>query len=332
MGRLFAPLALAAGIFLLPGSGSASECGKVSIAEMNWSSAGVAAQVDRLILETGYGCDVSLIPGDTETIFETMVTSSTPDIAPEIWVNALRASLNEALEKKRVVQAAQILTDGGIEGWWVPRYIAEENPDIRTVQDALKRPDLFPASDGSGKALIHNCPDGWNCQISTANLFRALGAGEAGFELAPAASAEALDETIRKAYEAKTGWLGYYWAPTALLANYEMIRLSFGVEHDKTEWNSCTAVRDCAAPKVNSYPASDVFTVVTKEFADRNGAALTYVKKRQWGNATLAAVLAWKEENKAGNEDAARHFLKEYADIWTPWVEPEAAAKISAAL
>lgn len=332
MGRLIAPLAFAAVFFLLPAAGNASECGKVSIAEMNWASAGVAAQVDRFILETGYGCTVSLVPGDTESIFDTMVISATPDIAPEIWVNALRASLNEALEKKRVVQAAQILTDGGIEGWWIPRYIAEENPGIRTVQDALKRPDLFPALNGSGKAVVHNCPDGWNCQISTANLFRALDGEKAGFELAPAASAEALDETIRKAYEAKTGWLGYYWAPTALLANHQMLRLSFGVDHDKTEWNSCTAVRDCAAPKVNSYPASDVFTVVTQKFAERDGAALAYVRKRQWGNATLAAILAWMEENKAGNEGGARHFLEEYQDVWTPWVEPETAAKIKAAL
>nr|WP_246100293.1 hypothetical protein [Cereibacter sediminicola] len=32
---------------------------------MNWASAGVAAQVDRIILEEAFGCDVELVPGDT---------------------------------------------------------------------------------------------------------------------------------------------------------------------------------------------------------------------------------------------------------------------------
>ncbi|MDZ7823618.1 MAG: glycine betaine ABC transporter substrate-binding protein [Ahrensia sp.] len=39
-------------------------CGDVSIAEMNWASAGVAAQVDKIILEKGYGCKVEMVVGD----------------------------------------------------------------------------------------------------------------------------------------------------------------------------------------------------------------------------------------------------------------------------
>ena len=33
---------------------AADECGSVSIAEMNWASAGVAAWVDKIILEEGF--------------------------------------------------------------------------------------------------------------------------------------------------------------------------------------------------------------------------------------------------------------------------------------
>ena len=33
-----------------------AECGKITIADMNWASASLMANVDKVILETGYGC------------------------------------------------------------------------------------------------------------------------------------------------------------------------------------------------------------------------------------------------------------------------------------
>ena len=40
-------------------------CGKIVMADMNWASASLMAQVDKVILEKGYGCEVELIPGGT---------------------------------------------------------------------------------------------------------------------------------------------------------------------------------------------------------------------------------------------------------------------------
>ncbi len=40
-------------------------CGRVTVASMNWQSAEVLAEIDRVILEKGYGCDVEIVPGDT---------------------------------------------------------------------------------------------------------------------------------------------------------------------------------------------------------------------------------------------------------------------------
>ena len=40
-----------------------AECGKITIADMNWASASLMANVDKVILENGYGCEVELVPG-----------------------------------------------------------------------------------------------------------------------------------------------------------------------------------------------------------------------------------------------------------------------------
>ena len=47
------------GLALLLGANAAmAECGSVQIAEMNWASAQLMANVDKVILEEGYGCSV----------------------------------------------------------------------------------------------------------------------------------------------------------------------------------------------------------------------------------------------------------------------------------
>jgi len=103
---------------------------------------------------------------------------------------------------------------------------------------------------------------------------------DVGFDLVDTGSAAGLDGSIANAFERETGWLGYYWAPTAILGKYEMVKLSFGVENDKADWDACTAVPDCPDPKVNAYPTSDVYTVVTKAFSEKAGVAMDYMKTR----------------------------------------------------
>ena len=326
---------LAAGVLLcglFVETAPANACGNVSIAEMNWNSAGVAAHVDRLILSAGFGCTVQIVPGDTVSTFAAMNEGGQPDIAPELWINALRNQLEPALAQGRLVIGAEILADGAIEGWWIPKFVADAHPEIRTVQDALKQPNLFPDPANPTQGAIRNCPSGWSCQITTENLFRALNAKDKGFVLVGSGSAAELDASIESAFTNKTGWLGYYWAPTAIFGKHQMVKLSMGVPFDKMEWDGCTAVKDCANPKQNSYPTSQAFTVVSRHFADTSGPALAYLKARQWGNSTLNTLLAWQSEYKASNEETALYFLKNHADIWSAWLPSDIVEKVKVGL
>lgn len=309
----------------------AEDCGEVTIANMNWQSAEVIAEIDKFILSEGYGCDAELIAGDTMPTFTSMNEKGEPDLAPELWVNAVREPLDAAVGEGRMIVAAEVLSDGGQEGWWIPKYIAEAHPDIKTVEDALAHPELFPAPEDESIGAVHNCPSGWNCQISTGNLFKAYGAEEKGFELVDTGSAAGLDGSIAKAYEREEGWLGYYWAPTAILGRYEMVQLDMG-EHDKEQWDTCTAVLDCADPKINGWAKSEVFSVVTDSFAEKAGVAMDYIGKRQWGNDTVNILLSWMTENQATGEEGALYFLENNEEVWSAWVSPEAAEKIKAAL
>jgi len=64
-------------------------CGKVVVASQNWASAELMAEVDKVILEKGYGCEVELIPGATMPTFTSMDEKGAPDMNPEQWANAV---------------------------------------------------------------------------------------------------------------------------------------------------------------------------------------------------------------------------------------------------
>ena len=38
-----------------------SACGSISMADMNWPSATLMANVDKIILEEGYGCEIEMV-------------------------------------------------------------------------------------------------------------------------------------------------------------------------------------------------------------------------------------------------------------------------------
>ena len=59
-----------------------AECGKITIADWNWASGSLMANVDKVILENGYGCEVELVPGATMPTFPS-------DFCRALWLGCL---------------------------------------------------------------------------------------------------------------------------------------------------------------------------------------------------------------------------------------------------
>jgi glycine betaine/proline transport system substrate-binding protein len=310
----------------------ADDCGEVSIADMNWSSATVLANIDKIILAEGFGCDADLVPGDTMPTGTSMIEKGEPDIAPELWSNSMKEALDRGVEEGRLRYAGKSLSDGGEEGFWIPQYLVDEKPELATIEGVLANPQLFPHPEDDEQAMFMGCPAGWNCQISSQNLFKALGMEAAGFELVDPGSGAGLSGAIAKAYERKEGWFGYYWAPTSVLGKYKMVKVDFGSGVDLEHFKSCTTQVECEDPKATMYPPSPVHTITTESFASKSPEAYDYIATRSFTNDQMNTLLAWMEDNQADGEFAAYHFLENYESVWTPWVSDDVAAKIRSAL
>jgi glycine betaine/proline transport system substrate-binding protein len=262
-----------------------------------------------------------------------MIERGEPDLAPEAWVDLMPEVIDQGVADGRIILTGDALSDGAVQGWFVPKYIVDAHPEIKTIDDALQHPELFPNPEDSSRGAIFNGPQGWGGTAVTTQLFKAYEAEAAGFDLIDTGSSAGLDGSVANAYESQEGWLGYYWSPTALLGRYEMVKLDHGVPEDMEEWRRCTSVPECPDPQKNAWPLDEVKTAVTSSFVERaTPEVMDYLSKRSWSNETVNALMAWMTDNQATGEDGAKHFLRENEALWTSWVTPEAAEQIKAAL
>lgn len=311
----------ALGLVMLPGLAAAEDCGEVTITEMNWASSAVITEVAKFIMENGYGCTVQKVPSSTTPSLVSVAETGKPDIVTELWINGAPA-YNELQDAGKITTSADVLSDGGLEGWWVPRYMVDANPELATLEGVLANVDLL-----GGR--FHNCPDGWACKNTNADLARNFGLEEAGFEIFVHGSGETLATSIGAAYENQEPWLGYYWSPDPLMAKYDMVEVDLGVPYNE-EVFLCAANAECTAEGVSSWPVGPVKTVVTTDFASREPAIAEFMTKMSYDNATVLDYLAWMDANKATYEEAAVYFLLNNKDLWSGWVSEDANAKLAA--
>ncbi|MEH6576411.1 MAG: ABC transporter substrate-binding protein [Amphritea sp.] len=303
-------------------SAAHADCGEVVITEMNWASSALITSVSKFIMEQGYGCTVQTVPSGTLPAVTSIAETGKPDIATEIWLNSV--PLYTELEAKgKIVTAAKVFSDGGQEGWWIPKYLADKHPELKTIDGILANPELV-----GGR--FHNCPVGWGCRTANDNLKVAYDLAGHNVEVFDHGSGETLAASIASAYDNKEPWFGYYWGPTAVLGKYPMVKVDIG-PYNK-DIHDCTQSKECATPGKGGFPAAPVLTGVTKDFADREPEILALMQNVSFESGLLSQLLAWQEENKASADETAVYFLTTQKDVWSEWISDDAKKNLAAIL
>ncbi len=318
---LFSTAIAAASATAFAGAAQAqADCSDVSITEMDWASAAIVTNVAKFLMEQGYGCSLTLVPSSTTPAMASVAETGKPDIVTEVWANG-NPGYDKLTAEGRIVTLADVLSDGGVQGWYLPTYLVEEHPELATLQGILDNPDLV------GNRM-HSCPDGWICQDTTGSVARAAGLEEAGIELFEHGSGETLATSMASAVENREPWLGYYWEPTSIIGKYDMTQIDLGPFDDEI-WQ-CNSDKDCEEVGVTSYPVVPVVTVVTTTFQEEQPELAELLSKVRFTNAQMGEVLAWQEDNNASVEEATVYFLSNYSDVWQDWVNDDARAKLAA--
>ncbi|GAA0787593.1 ABC transporter substrate-binding protein [Roseibium denhamense] len=311
---------LVTGFALTTATAAQAECGDVSITEMNWASSQIITEVSKFLMEQGYGCTVEKVPSATTTSVASLAENGEPDIVTELWLNSTGDVYAKLEADGKVSRLADVFDPGGVEGWWIPSYLAEKHPELSTIEGVMANPELV-----GGR--FNNCPDGWGCRIVNDNLINALGMRNS-MEVFDHGSGETLATSIAAAYENQEPWFGYYYGPTAVLGKYAMTKVAIGAVD--ADIHASNQNKDTANPGVSDFPPAPVLTVATAALNEKEPEIAALMGKVSFETGLLSSVLAWQEENSASAEEAAVYFLTNHSDVWSQWVNDAAREKLAA--
>ena len=288
--------------------------------DYNWNSALAQNAIARFIVENGYGYPTDSISGDTISLFTGLQAGDT-DVSMEIWLPNQQASWDQAIEDGTVTSLGQSLADNWQSMFIIPQYIADANPNLRSIDDLADHMELFVTPDSDGKARLVSCIPGWECEKINEEKIAAYGLEDV-VKLASPGSGGALDASITGAFAKEEAWLGYYWGPTKISSELPLFVLE---EPAYTE--ECFATdKGCA------YPTSNIFVGINTSMLDDAPDVVEFLRNWDYSAAAFIAVGTYMADNEADFDEGAIWYLQNNEDIWVPMVPSDVADKVKDAL
>ena len=299
----------------------------IKFGALTWESGQFTTGVLKYITESGYGCQVTEVPGAGPAL-ETALSQNDIQIISEQWVGR-SPIMEQAIAQNKVAVIGDTLKGGATQGWYVPKYVLDENPGLRRYQDLPKYAELFKDPENPGKSRFMNCPSGWACEIFNTRLLKNTGL-DSVFNNAHPGTGAALDAEIASAFEQHKPLLFYYWQPTGLMAKYDFAPLEFPAYQDAC-WQDLL-LADGSANCVSGFPVSPLGIAASTPFIDANPELADVFKKVQFTSDELNGAILEMSENKRSGEEQALVFLRDNPSVWQAWLSDEAATNLAAKL
>lgn len=310
------------------GSGDKHDVDTIVFADAGWDSIRVHNSIAQTIIEHGYGYDTDVIAGSTATTFQGLQTDDI-QVYMEVWTDNIKELYQGAIDAGEVVQMSINFNDND-QGLYVPSYVIEGDPDrgieplapdLKTVEDLKKYPEVFQDPEDPSKGRIINAPSGWEISKNISEKFDAYDLHESFNDFMPGSDA-AIVASLVDAYNKGEGWVGYYWSPTSVTAKYDLVLLEED-PFDEEIWNENSGTK---------FPPNDVVVAVNSDFAEQAPDVVEFLQNYETSSELTEAALLYMEENEVEPDEAAIWWMNEYEDVWTEWVSEEIANKVKEAL
>ena len=279
--------------------------------DVSWDSVQVHNRIMGFIIENGLdGYTADYIAGDTVPIINGVIQGDV-DVDMESWHQNVPEIYKKGIDSGNLIDLGQNMSDAP-QGWWVPRYLVEGPdalaPNLKSVSDLPQYAHLFTDPEDPSKGVVYGGVAGWGQLTTSEEYFDSYNLHD-DFNLGVAGSGSALAGTMVGAYKKGEPWVGYYWAPTAIMGKLDMVRL-----------------------KGSEYPPADVNILVNSSMLEKAPDIVEILKKYSTSVDDNNEFLAQMDDNSWDAAETAEWFLKNKEAVWTQWVSSDVAAKVKAAL
>lgn len=303
-------------------NGDSVDRGTIRFAQAGWESNEFHNAVAGLIAKEAFGYDWENVNGSTAVTHEGLLNGEI-DIHMEEWTDNIPKYIEDRDDGK--LQELGVNFDDNYQGVYVPRYVIEGDeerdieasaPDLKYFWDLKEYPEVFEDEEDEGKGKLIGAISGWEVDGILQNKFEYHDFGE-NFNYIPPGSDTALQTTIIDAIDKGEPIAAYYWEPTALLGQYDMVLL----EDEPYEDNEAFLAGKTELPpmKVTIAMSNDFYE------DEDNQVMIDFLSNYSTSSELTSEGLALVEENNGDFDEAAKIFLREHDDLLDEWLDEEDA-------
>lgn len=294
--------------------------GVIQIIEFGWYTAQLLAHMHKIILEQGFECTVKIVPADMSRVTRLLAQGRDLIMVPELWLSQIAPIWNELVNQELVQTATPTFQVQQLQGWYVPDFaFSDDQPrSIAAFKTAVQ-------ASGNSVDFI-SCPQGWACHLINQNMFKAFDLTGIFNLIVPEDLAD-MNAKITLSISQKKPVMFYYWEPSALMAQYNFIRLSADVF--SPEGYVCNSTRACATPSQTEFGAESVVLAVSNNLMRDHKEIARYLSQASLDVTHINQILNAQLLTGKPIAELAVSLLKNQSE-WQNWVESEVTARIQA--
>lgn len=314
-------------IFILSGCAPKSETVLIKATDNGWDSQMLHNEIARYIVENGFeGYDFETSTGSSTMNWQALLTGDI-DLDIESWTDNV-ATYPEDLDSGAIVELGVLVPDSA-QGLYVPRYVIEGDParsipalapELKTVQDLKKYPQLFPDDEDKSKGRIYGSIPGWMADEVLYNKYTVYGLDEM-YTYTRLGSEATLFASLASAYNLGEPWVGYCYEPTWVSGKLDLVLLE-DAPYDPALFTEGKT----------EFPKQALKIVASKQFLEKAPDLVEFFKKYETGSTHISKALAYLDETGASHDEAAKWFLKENDVLLDQWLAAEPAKRVREAL
>ncbi len=284
---------------------NASGAKTVTLSVQSWVGSQANVAVAQYLLEHELGYRVDTVQVDEVPAW---------DALSQDRVDALLEDWGHPDQEKRYVQEKKTIVSAGGEGvtghigWWVPKYLADEYPDILDWRNLNKYADLMRTAESGNKGQLLDGSPSYvtNDKALVKNL-------HLNYQPVFAGSEAAQITQIKQFAKDRKPFLTYWYTPQWLFNEVPMVEVKLPPYTDACGAKAPADI-DCA------YPTTPLQKYLNANFAKHGGKAAQFLKNFHWTKDEQNEVSQMIAEQKLSPEAAAKRWVDAHPDVWRAWL------------